>query len=65
MWDLFNVPNSLHRCLLGRRECDQCNPDNDERWYVTKQVSVFTRILECLHRHNCRVNETRPGGESD
>jgi len=34
------------RRLLGWRECDQCNADNDKRWYVTQQMPAFARILE-------------------
>ena len=46
-------------CLLLRwRENDKDNANDNERRYVPEQVSAFTRIFECLHRHNGGVNET-------
>ncbi len=48
-------------CLLRRlfcwREREQRDTDNYKRRYVAHQVSVFAGILECLYRHDGRVDE--------
>jgi hypothetical protein len=56
--------SGLHR-FLGWCEHDQHDSDDGKRRYVAEQMSVFTRILKCLHCHNRSMDEARPRCESD
>ena len=48
-----------------RRQRDQRDAYDDQGRNIAEQMRVLGGVRQCLHRHDARVNQARPGSKGD